>query len=133
MSEPKAPAWPVRLVHSILGLFAVTTNQGAVCLSVGGALAYIGLLFGRSTLELPLLLFLGMACTLWPVRAFDSPERILERKFRKWDRWVKDKKLSAGECVRWKRQFRDWYFSEITRTPPRPDPTGLLPFREDDD
>jgi hypothetical protein len=95
-------------------------------------LTYIGILLGRSALEIPLLLFSGMAAALWPVRAYDSPERVLERKFRKWDRWVKDKKLPGAECNRWKREFRDWYFAEITKTPVPPEQTALLPFHDAD-
>ena len=50
------PGGLIRFIRAVLGLFASTTIQGAVCLSVGGALTYVGILVGCPPALTPLLL-----------------------------------------------------------------------------
>ena len=71
------PGGLIRFINAVLGLFASTTIQGAVCLSVGGLLTYVAILVGCPPSLTPLLLLAGMAVPLWPLRVYYSPERIL--------------------------------------------------------
>src|SRR5271157_423907 len=71
---------PIPYVRAALGLFGSLSIQGAVSVSMGGALAYVGVLAGCSAVTVPLLLFAGMAIPLWPLRVYYSPDRVLTRK-----------------------------------------------------
>jgi hypothetical protein len=130
MPDPRPNVW-VRFLGSALGLFATTSIQGAVCLSVGGALTYVGLLMGRPWHEAPLLLLAGMAIPLWPLQVYLGPERALERKFKKWDRWVEQKVITARDCGQWKRELREWYAKKaVVPTPRAHEQTPMLPLEE---
>jgi len=107
----------IRFIKDLLGLFLSTSIQGAVCLTIGGALTYVGLLLGCSARQSTFLLFTGMAIPLWPLRVYYSPERILERKFREWDRWVERGMLTKAECRAWKNEMKGWYRSQISGKP----------------
>ncbi len=73
------PGGLIQFIHAVLGLLTSTSVQGAVCLSVGGALTYVGILLGCPSRLLPLLLLAGMAVPLWPLWVYYSPERINAR------------------------------------------------------
>ncbi len=106
-------SWSItRLAHNALGLFASTTIQGAVCLSVGGALTCIAILAGCSAITVPFLFFAGMAVPLWPLRLYYSPERVLKRKFAQWDRLVKTKHITPKKCKQLKEGLVWWYSTQ---------------------
>lgn len=119
------PGQVIRFVHAVLGLFGSTTIQGAVCLSVGGALTYVGILAHCPAVLTPLLLFAGMAIPLWPLRAYYSPDRVLTRKYSQWDRWVKKGYINAKKCKQLKGGLYMWYLAQqpstaTTKDLPRP-------------
>lgn len=121
MPKPPAPWFnPTKLAKSALGIFASASIQGAVCLTVGGALAYAAILLRVPPWYVPLALFAGMAIPLWPLRVYFSPERVLERRYAQWDGWVKRRVITQAQCTRWKKELREWYGAQITK----PDLTG---------
>ncbi len=127
------PGGLIRFINAVLGLFASTTIQGAVCLSVGGALTYVALLVGCPPSLTPLLLLAGMAVPLWPLRVYYSPERILERKFARWDRWVEKGQLSRSKCKLWKEAMHRWYASQLPSSLVAPEATQVPPRLEDEE
>jgi hypothetical protein len=110
----------LRFIRHCLGLFLSLSIQGAASVSVGGALAYAAILAGAPVYYLPFALLFGMAVPQWPLRVFFSPDRELERKFRRWDRWVEKGYLTPKQCKELKNQFRRWYISQLA--PPRISP-----------
>lgn len=127
MPEPKPHAL-LRFTHAALGLFASTTIQGAVCLTVGGALTYLGtLLFHPPIYQVPFLFFAGMTIPLWPLRVYFAPERVLERRFNRWDRWAKKGIITKNECKKWKATLRLWYENQSVRPIP-PSRLSALPL-----
>jgi hypothetical protein len=127
------PGGLIRFIRAVLGLFASTTIQGAVCLSVGGALTYVGILVGCPPSLAPLLLLAGMAVPLWPLRVYYSPERILERKFARWDRWVEKGQLSRSKCKVWKEAMQRWYASQLPSSLVAQEATQVPPRLEEED
>jgi hypothetical protein len=103
----------LRSIHHGLRLFLSLSIQGAASVSVGGLLAYVAVLAGVSPLYLPLVLLLGMAVPQWPLRVYFSPERELERKFAKWDGWVKKGYITRSQCKQLKEAFLRWYGGRI--------------------
>jgi hypothetical protein len=103
----------LRFVRSCLGLLASTTIQGAITVSVGGALAYVAILAGCPLHFLPVLLLCGMAVPQWPLCLYFSPDRELERKFTRWDRWVQKGYLTKAQCRQLKDKFFHWYASRV--------------------
>ena len=103
----------LRFISAALGLLESSTIQGAICISIGGALLGIGFLLGIPMYRAPLLFFAGMALPLWPMRIYYSPERVLERKFARWDRWVEQGIIKKQQCVQWKEDLRSWYVLQV--------------------
>jgi len=103
---------PIPYVRAALGLFGSLSIQGAVSVSMGGALAYVGVLAGCSAVTVPLLLFAGMAIPLWPLRVYYSPDRVLTRKYSQWDRWIEKGYINSKKCKELKDGLYRWYLTQ---------------------
>jgi hypothetical protein len=54
-----------------------------------------------------------MAVPQWPLRVYFSPERELERKFARWDRWVQKGYLTQAKCKQLKEAMYRWYVTQL--------------------
>ena len=98
------PGGLIRFIHAVLGLLTSTSVQGAVCLSVGGALTYVGILFGLpfSPLALvapcrngrPIVAIAGLLFARTNQRADHrhdaGPDRLGSTPLKQRDRWVEE-------------------------------------------
>ena len=87
--------------------------QGAACASVGGVAVIVGVLTGMPWGRAYALFMPAVAAAAWPLKLYYAPERVLERKFATWDRWVERGMLTRRQGDEWKRELRAWYAAEM--------------------
>src|SRR4051794_23783115 len=116
--------WIFQVPRLILGQLAYVTVYGSPGVAVGSVLGYLGILCGRPLGEFPLLMLVGIAVYLPVLAYYFTPDRIYERRSRKWDRWLKEQIVTKAQHKEWKQELSKWYQEEIQNSLPR---AGKLP------
>lgn len=113
MKTDSKQAFGVRYLKSALRLFASTSIQGAVCITVGGIVALIALAAGASEVRVPMWFMGGTTLPLWPLKLYYAPERIFVRRASKLD-WLHRKGLlTKTRCAAEKKEVKEWALKEM--------------------
>ena len=126
-TESPPTLW-LRFVKSALQLFATTSIQGAVSLTVGGIAATIALAAGETIYRAPAYFVAAMALPLWPLRIYFAPQRIFERKAKELNQFRNKGLITKAQRAEAMRELYAWYRREM-----KIDNQRQLPVPESDD
>jgi hypothetical protein len=116
--------WLARVPGLILGQLGFISVYGYPGVLLGALLALGGACLGRPYAELPLWLFVGIALYIASLSYYLRPDKIVERKFKLWDRWVTRKIITSNQRKEWRRELHAWYVEQTFESLPR---AGKLP------
>ncbi len=116
--------WLFRIPGLILGQLGFISVYGQFGVLLGVLSATIAICLGRPHAEAPLWLFLGIAVYLPGLAWYLQPERIVERKFKLWDKWVDRKIITSNQRKEWRKELQAWYEEQTFQSLPR---DGKLP------
>ena len=101
-----------RLGRAASGMFTATSVQGAVSLSIGGGVSLAAILAGMDVTRAYSLGVPAALVSLWPLRLYYSPERVLRRKIKAWDGLVKDRVITNKRRDALKEGLLAWYATQ---------------------
>ncbi len=129
-SVPRDPSsshwseWVPRVPGLILGQWGYISTYGLPSVTIGFFFAYLTLLAGRPMAEFPIAVFVGMSAWLPFLAYFFNLEKVVERKFQRWDRWVARKMITSQQRKEMRSTLLSWYQQEVPKTLPK---GGKLP------
>src|SRR4051812_9539888 len=101
--------WIFRVPVLILHQWGYISIYEYPSVALGLTVAYIGILCGRPSWEIPLLMLVGMSLCLPCLAYYFNPDRVLERRSKQWEGWAARKLITKSELEEWKQDLHRWY------------------------
>jgi hypothetical protein len=118
--------WLLRVPGLILGQLGYISVYGYPGVFLGAIVTLLGAYLGRPYGELPFWMFLGIAAYLPGLAYYLRPDKIVERNFKLWDRWVAQKIITGNQRKEWRKELHAWYIEQTFRSLPRDGKTPPL-------
>jgi hypothetical protein len=116
--------WALQVPRLILGQLSYVTVYSFPGVALGAVLFYASLFLGRPIHEFPVPMLVGISISMAVAAYRQQPDRVLERKTKRWDELVRRQMLTKKQATELKKKLFEWYEQETMHSLPR---SGKLP------
>jgi hypothetical protein len=113
LPDKVSPGSLARTAGNIIGQLQYISTYGSPAVAVGAISACAAAIAGRPMFESSLWMFFGIALYLPFLSYYLRPQKIVERNFKLWDRWVERGIITSHQSKEWRRELHAWYKDQL--------------------